>query len=167
MEALILIILSWILYGPIVATIKGILEGYIWHYWLESWFKKILKFPDALKDMQKEGALIHKISMIPLLGLLVFILILATFDIRPLAILFLGISLSTVNPLFHLGAMFYTRNKLSPKVYPKGFKDTSVISDGNTDKHKKLTNKLFNTYKKRIIFAVISVIFLILTIIFK
>jgi hypothetical protein len=166
MEALILIILSWILYIT-VSSIKGILDGYIWHYWLESWFKKILKFPNALKDMQKEGALIHKIGVLPLLGLLLFILIIATFNIRPLSILFLGISLSTVNPLFHLGAMFYTRNKLNKLVYPKSYKSESLISDGNTDKFKKITHKLFNTYKKRVIFAIISIIFLTLTIIFK
>jgi hypothetical protein len=63
--------------------------------------------------------------------------------------------------------MFKTRNKLNPKTYTEGFKSTDIISDGNTDKNKKLTNKLFSTYKKRINFAIISVIFLILALIFK
>ena len=89
------------------------------------------------------------------------------FEIRPQAILFLAISLSTVNPLFHLGAMFYTRHKLNKLTYSESYKSESLISDGNTDKYKKLTNKLFNTYKKRIIFAIISILALILTITLK
>ena len=52
-------------------------------------------------------------------------------------------------------------------VYKKGFKSTDLITDGNTDKNKKLTNKLFNTYTKRVIFAIISIVFLIITILFK
>jgi len=166
MEILTLIVLSWILF-LIVSTIKGIIDGYIWHYWVESWMKKILKYPNALKEMQIEGKLIHKISVIPLLTIFLFVLLIAAFDIKPLAILFLGISLSTVNPMFHLGAMFYTRNKLNKQVYTNSYKSESIISDGNTDKFRKLTNKLFNTYKKRVIFAIISIIFLTLTIIFK
>jgi len=166
MEALVIILLCWIAY-VILSGIKGKLDGYLWHYWLESWFKKITKYPDALKDMQKEGKYIHLIGSIFITSPLILLLITSLLDIRPIAVLFLGISLSTINPLFHLGCMFKTRNKLNKLTYPKGFKDTSVISDGNTDKYKKLTNKLFNTYKKRIVFAVISVIFLILTIIFK
>ena len=167
MEAIILILLSWILYGPIVSTIKGLLDGYIWNYWLESWFKKILKYPNALEDMEKEGKLIHKISVIPLISILSFILIMAIFNMSLIAVLFLGISLSTINPLFHLGAMFYKRNQLNKLVYTNSYKSDSIISDGNTDKNKKLTNKLFSTYKKRVIFAVISILSLILTIIFK
>jgi hypothetical protein len=166
MEALVIITLSWILY-IIISAIKGILDAYIWHYWLESWFKKIMKYPNALKDMQIEGKYIHMIGSIIVASPLLLILVTSLFGIRPVAVLFLGISLSSINPLFHLGYMFKTRNKLSPKVYTEGFKDTSVISDGNTDKFKKITNKLFNTYKKRVIFAIISILFLILTIIFK
>lgn len=166
MGALVIIIISWILYIIISAT-KGILDAYIWHYWLESWFKKIMKYPNALKDMQIEGKYIHMIGSIIVASPLLLILVTSLLGLKPLAVLFLGISLSSINPLFHLGYMFKTRNKLSPQVYPKGFKDISVISDGNTDKYKKLTNKLFNTYKKRVIFAIISIIFLTLTIIFK
>jgi len=160
------ILTSYILF-IILSLIKGHVDGYIWNYWLESWFKKILKYPEALKEMQKEGKYLHKITVIPLFSVLLFILLIATFNIKPLAILFLGISLSTINPLFHLGAMFYTRNKLNKKTYTQSYKSESLISDGNTDKNKKLTNKLFNTYKKRVIFAIISLAFLILTIIFK
>lgn len=166
MEIILIVLLSWIAYSTLSA-IKGVLDGYIWHYWLESWFKKIMKYPNALKDMQKEGKYIHLIGSIFITSPLILILITTLLGLKPLSVLFLGISLSTINPLFHLGYMFKTRNKLNPLTYPKGFKDTSIISDGNTDKNKKLTNKLFNTYKKRVVFAIISIIFLILTIIFN
>jgi hypothetical protein len=166
METLILIILSWIAY-IILSASKGILDAYIWHYWLESWFKKILKENKALELMQKDGKYIHMVGAITIASPFILIVIAALFGINPIATLFLGISLSTINPLFHLGYMFKTRNKLNPKTYTEGFKSTDIISDGNTDKNKKLTNKLFSTYKKRINFAIISVIFLILALIFK
>lgn len=163
---IVLILTSYILFA-LLSLIKGHIDGYIYNYWLESWFKKILKYTEALKDMQKEGKYLHKITVIPLYSLLIFILLIATFVIKPLAVLFLAISLSTINPLFHLGAYFYTRNKLNKLTYKESYKSIDIISDGNTDKNKKLTNKLFNTYKKRIIFAVISLVFLILTILLK
>jgi hypothetical protein len=166
MEALIIILLSWIVYA-ILSGVKGKFDGYLWHYWLENWFKKVTKYPNALIDMQKEGKYLHFIGAILITSPLILILLANLLTIKPLAVLFLGISLSSINPLFHLGYMFKTRNQLNKLSYPKGFKDTSIISDGNTDKNKKLTNKLFNTYKKRIIFAIISLTFLTLTIIFK
>lgn len=162
----VLILTSYILF-VLLSLIKGKVDGYLYNYWLESWFKKILKYTEALKEMQKEGKYLHKITVIPLFLVLLFTLLIAAFSIKPLAVLFLGISLSTVNPLFHLGAYFYTRNKLNKLIYTESYKSKDVISDGNTDKNKKLTNKLFNTYKKRIIFAIISLAFLTLTILFK
>lgn len=160
------ILISYILFASL-SLIKGNIDGYLYNYWLESWFKKILKYTEALKNMQKEGKYLHKITVIPLFLVFLFILLIAAFIIKPLAVLFLGISISTVNPLFHLGAYFYTRNKLNKLTYKESYKSIDVISDGNTDKNKKLTNKLFNTYKKRVIFAVISLTFLTLTILFK
>lgn len=163
---IVLILTSYILFS-LISLIKGKVDGYIWYYWLKYWLGQVLKDNLALDKMKKEGALIHKITLIPLLAVGIFILLTVGFHINPLSLLFLAISLSTINPLFHLGAYFYTRNKLDKFTYKESYKSTDVISDGNTDKNKKLTNKLFNTYNKRVIFAIISVIFLILTIIFK
>jgi len=160
----IFIILSWISYG-IISSAKGIYDGYLWHYWLESWFKKILNSNTSLKGMQNEGKYLHKIgSYLTALPLLIILLGALALNFSILKLLFLGISLSTVNPLFHLGYMFHTRNKLNNKTYTDSFKSTHTISDGNTDKFKKLTVKLFNTYKKRVIFAIISIITLLLSI---
>jgi len=158
-----IIVISWIVY-IIISISKGIIDGYIWHYWLESWFKRIIKEPKSIIKMQLEGKYIHFISNILVTGPLVLILGGLALKIPVLAILFLGISLSTINPLFHLGYIFITRNNLNPKTYIDKFKSTSLISDGNTDRFKNITNKLFNTYKKRVIFAIISILFLILTI---
>lgn len=163
---IVLILISYILF-VLLSLIKGKVDGYLYNYWLESWFKKILKYTESLKDMQKEGKYLHKITVMPLFAVLLFIILIAAFSIKPIAVLFLGISLSTINPLFHLGAYFYTRNKLNKLTYKESYKSTDAISDGNTDKNKKLTNKLFNTYKKRVIFAIVSIVFLILTIIYK
>jgi len=157
------IVLSWIIY-ILISISKGIIDGYIWHYWLESWFKRITKEPNSVRKMQLEGKYIHFIGSILVASPIVLILGALAFQIPVLAILFLGISLSSINPLFHLGYIFVTRNNLNPKTYIDRFKSTSLISDGNTDKFKNITGKLFNTYKKRVIFAIISVLFLILTI---
>jgi len=159
----IVFILTSFLLVSILSLFKGKIEGYLYYYWLKYWLGK----KDSLEKMNKEGKLLHKITIIPLLATLIFILLIACFKINPLAVLFLGISLSTISPLFHLGAYFYTRNKLNKDTYKQTYKSTDLISDGNTEKNKKLTNKLFDTYKKRVIFAIISIISLTLTILLK
>jgi len=160
------ILISWLLFASI-SLFKGRVDGYIWYYWLKYWLTQVLKDDKALIKMKEEGKLIHKITVLPLLFTFIFIILTALSNMPWAAVLFLGISLSTINPIFHLGAYFTTRNKLDKNVYKNTYKETDVASDGNTDKNKKLTNKLFNTYKKRVIFAIISILTLILTIVTK
>ncbi len=114
----------------------GIIEGAYWH------FRNIVILNEDIEKSEYELKLDLHPYLLALRVLFAIMIIYNCIDTSINSIILLFGALLISQPFFHLGMMYWMRNKLNLRTYVKGFFDVNVVEKDDSSKLDLLLHKL-------------------------
>ena len=142
--------ISWQIFNALM----GFIEGAYWHFRNAIILSNHFKTPYALKLN------LHS-ALLALRVLFAIMIIYNCIDTSINSLILLSVALIISQPFFHLGMMYWHRNKLYSRTYKKGFIDCNVVELGDSSRWDLF---LYNiglkqiTFRLRLVSFVVSII---------
>jgi hypothetical protein len=133
--------------------LMGYIEGAYWH------FRNIVVLSNHFKTPYALKLNLHS-ALFALKVLFAIIILYSCRSESILSLILFSVALIISQPYFHLGVMYWHRNKLDSRVYKKGFFDVNVIEKGDSSKLDLMLKKQIS-YQMRLFGFIISIILII------